>query len=127
MTRTSTQRAVAKLTAGLELGAKAYFFRWIMHDYSDPVCIDILKQIVPAMAPDSVILTADLFFPSKIAGPADIPNATMDMVIFNMAGKERAEADFKKVFEAAGLEFVKSHRLEGASSGILEARLPTAK
>ncbi|KAK7892548.1 hypothetical protein LTR67_007645 [Exophiala xenobiotica] len=108
-------------------GAKAYFFRWIMHDYSDPVCIDILKQIVPAMAPDSVILTADLFFPSKIAGPADIPNATMDMVIFNMAGKERAQDDFKKVFEAAGLEFVKAHRLEGASSGILEARLPTAK
>lgn len=118
----------SRASADLRLeGAKAYFLRWIMHDYSDPVCVDILKQIVPAMEPDSVVLLADLSFPSKIAGPGDIPNATMDMVIFNMGGKERAVDDFKKLLETAGLEFVKAHRLEGANSGIIEARLPSGK
>ena len=52
-------------------------FRRVMHDYSDPVCIDVLKQVVPAMGPDSVVLIADFCFPPR-ATRADLPIAAMD-------------------------------------------------
>jgi hypothetical protein len=35
----------------------------IMRNYADPVCIDILAQLVKAMAPDSKVLIADMLIP----------------------------------------------------------------
>ena len=98
-------------------------FRRVMHDYSDPVCIDMLKHIVPAMSPDSVILLADFCFPS-VASPADLPIAAMDVGIFNMGGKERSEDGFRTILEAAGLEYVATHRSEGGFGAIVEGKLP---
>jgi O-methyltransferase domain len=94
-----------------------------MHDYSDPVCIDILKQIVPAMESDSKVLVAEFCFPTR-ASSDDLPIAAMDVGILNMGGKERSEDGFKKLFEGAGLEYVKTYRSEGGFGAIVEARLP---
>ena len=97
--------------------------RRITHDYSDPVCISILKQIHPAMSPDSVVLLADFCFPPR-ASPADLPIAAMDIGIFNMGGKERSEDGFRTILEAAGLQYVATHRSEGGFGAIVEGRLP---
>ncbi|KIX02109.1 uncharacterized protein Z518_08048 [Rhinocladiella mackenziei CBS 650.93] len=105
------------------IGAKAYFLRRVMHDYSDVGCIDILKNIVPAMAYDSVVLLADFCFAARTT-PADLPIAAMDIGIFNMGGKERSEEGFKKILEAAGLEFVKLYRSEVGFGAIVEAKRP---
>ena len=101
-------------------------FRRVMHDYSDPVCIDMLEQVVPAMGPDSVVLIAEFCFPPQ-ANPADLPIAAMDMAIFNMGGKERSEDGFKQILEAAGLEYVTTHRSEGGFAAIVEARLAESR
>ena len=44
-------------------GAAVYFLRMIMHDYSDDYCWKILRQIVPAMSPDSRIVIMDQVSP----------------------------------------------------------------
>jgi hypothetical protein len=75
------------------------------------------------MATDSVVLLADFCFPNK-ASPADIHVAAMDIGIFNMGGKERSEDGFKKILEAAGLEYVDTYRSEGGFGAIVEGRLP---
>ena len=58
-------------------GAKAYHLRAICHDWSDAMVIKILKNIVPAMAPDSKILIADNVLPER-GGSGMV--AAMDMV-----------------------------------------------
>ncbi|KAL2431624.1 O-methyltransferase gsfC [Exophiala dermatitidis] len=103
-------------------GAKAYMLRRVLHDYSDAVCIDILKQIVPAMASDSVVLVADFVFPDA-PSPADLPIAAIDLVVMNMGGKERSEQGFKKILQAAGLDFLATYRSEAGFGAFIEARL----
>ena len=39
--------------------------RMIMHDYADPVCVDILAQLVKAMAHDSRVLIAETLTPAE--------------------------------------------------------------
>lgn len=58
-------------------GAKAYHLRAICHDWSDAMVVKILKNIVPAMAPDSKILIADNVLPER--GGSGMM-AAMDMV-----------------------------------------------
>ncbi|CAP62285.1 uncharacterized protein PODANS_5_12370 [Podospora anserina S mat+] len=103
-------------------GAKGYFFRMIMHDYSDAVASGILKQIVPAMNSQSRVLVCDMILPQKV-GEADFAAAVMDHAVMTMGGKERTEEGFRKIFDAAGLELVKVWRAPGVPGGVVEGRL----
>lgn len=38
------------------LGANVYFFRWILHNWSDAYCVRILRNLVPAMRTHSKVL-----------------------------------------------------------------------
>ena len=117
--RSSPQDTVS-LTIASPTGAKAYLIRRVLHDYSDPYCITLLKHIAAAMSPDSIVLIGDLVLSSR-ATPADIVPAMYNMVIFNMAGKERTPEGFKYILEAAGLEMIKIWS-QGAGN-LIEARL----
>jgi hypothetical protein len=100
-------------------GAKAYHLRAICHDWSDAMVIKILKNIVPAMAPDSRVLIADNVLPER-GGSGMV--AAMDMVRISgttprgtfancaqqmmlcIGGKERTKANFEAVLDTAGLK-----------------------
>ncbi|KAI1613983.1 S-adenosyl-L-methionine-dependent methyltransferase [Exophiala viscosa] len=105
-------------------GAKAYFFRRIMHDYSDENCTKILARVRDAMEPDSKVLIADMVMPKRV-GEADLPAAAMDNCVMVMGGKERTEDGFRKILEDAGLKLHKVWRSRegGAAGNIVEARL----
>ena len=98
--------------------------RMIMHDYADPVCIDILTQLAKAMAPDSRVLIADMVIPERV-GEADFPAAVLDQCVMTMGGKERTENGFRAIMKAAGLELVKVWRVPGVPGGCVEGRLDT--
>ncbi len=106
----------------MQKGAKAYLLRFIMHDFSDAVCVSILKQIAPAMAPDSVLLISDFCLPELVT-ESDLPAVTMDITILNMGGKERSERGFRNLLTAAGLEFVQAYHAQVGFGAIIEARL----
>jgi len=103
-------------------GAKAYFMRMILHDYADPVCVNILSHLARAMSPTSRVLICDMVLPQRV-GEADFPAAVLDQAVMTMGGKERTELGFKKLFEAAGLELVKVWRVAGVPGGCVEGRL----
>lgn len=93
-----------------------------MHDYADPVCINILSQIAKAMAPDSRVLICDMVIPQRV-NEATFASAVLDQAVMSMGGKERTEDGFKKLFEAAGLELVQTWRAPGVPGGCVEGRL----
>lgn len=98
----------------LHKGAKAYYFGRILHDYSDTVAIEILKQLVPAMAPDSIVLISDFVLPDRIT-PEDIEAAAAGILILTMAGKERSVSEIRAIIEAAGLQMIGKSFLESIS------------
>ncbi|KAK3988728.1 S-adenosyl-L-methionine-dependent methyltransferase [Cladorrhinum sp. PSN332] len=103
-------------------GAKAYFMRMILHDYSDHVSIEILKNLVPAMSPESRVLVCEMVLPQRV-DETTFAAAVLDQAVMAMGGKERTEQGFRKVFEAAGLELVKVWRAPGVPGGCVEGRL----
>lgn len=94
----------------------------MLHDYSDKICATILQQLVPVMAPDSVILVSDYIVPATIT-PADIEVATAGVVMCQMAGKERSADDFAKLFEEVGLTLTGVFKPAFGHYGLVEARL----
>jgi hypothetical protein len=110
-----------RLTLGC-LGAKAYYLRNVMHNYSDAVCSEILKQLTKAMSADSVVLIAEKIV-SRRCGEADLRAAAMDICMFNKGGKERTEDGFGKICQSACLEVVKIWRPIPGVSGLVEGRL----
>lgn len=44
-------------------GADVYFFRWIFHNWSDKYCIQILKNLIPALKPGAKIVINDNVLP----------------------------------------------------------------
>ncbi|KAK4164690.1 S-adenosyl-L-methionine-dependent methyltransferase [Cladorrhinum sp. PSN259] len=103
-------------------GAKAYFTRMILHDYSDEVATQILKNLVPAMSHDSRVLVCEMVLPQRV-DETSFAAAVLDQAVMAMGGKERTEEGFRKVFEAAGLELVKVWRAPGVPGGCVEGRL----
>jgi demethylsterigmatocystin 6-O-methyltransferase len=44
------------------LGARAYYMRNILHDYPDGKCVSMLRNIMAAMGPESVILIDEMIW-----------------------------------------------------------------
>ena len=107
-----------------KIGAKAYYLRRILHDYSDEKCVGILSQLAAAAAPDTLVLISEMLVPAKI-GEAELPIVNMDMSVMNMGGKERTERGFAAILEPAGLELVKVWK-GFRNDALIEARVQHA-
>jgi len=84
-------------------GAKVYHFRACLHDWSDEICVKMLKCVVPVMAQDSRLLIAECLLP---ADPRDDVGGLMgfqDMAMMCLGGKERTEEGFGRIVREAGL------------------------
>lgn len=84
-------------------GAKVYHLRACLHDWSDEICVRMLKCVVPAMAPDSRLLIAECLLP---VDPRDDVGGLMgfqDMAMLCIGGKERTGEGFGKIVRDAGL------------------------
>ncbi|KAL7952363.1 O-methyltransferase domain-containing protein [Trichoderma compactum] len=75
-------------------GASAYFLRHIFHDWPDHACMDILRQIVPAMDKDrSRILICDQVMNEEMP---TIPSILYDIDMMSMfGGKERQLSEWE--------------------------------
>ncbi|KAK3328767.1 O-methyltransferase [Apodospora peruviana] len=81
-------------------GALLYFIRRCLHNYSDQVCINILKNLVDAMADDSKVLIME----DVIEDPPPEYVPFMDFVMLTFAGKQRTMSNWEKVISGAGLK-----------------------
>lgn len=104
-------------------GAKAYFLRRVIHDYSDEKCAEILKHLAAAAEPDSRILIAEMILAEKSTA-ADLTGATIDIIVMSLGGKERTEAGYRSILKDAGLELVKIWTRPQDNGAIIEAKIP---
>lgn len=101
--------------------ARAYYFRRVFHDWSDPASLKILQNVVCSMGPESRVLISDNIVPEV---GADWTAALLDLRMMALiAGKERTRKEWVALLEKAGLGDVKFWQADGSVLGIVEARL----
>ena len=104
---------------GIPAGADAYFFRHIIHDWTDEQCMQILghcRKVIPA---NGKLMIADCVVP---AGNAPSPAKNMDMTMLAFpGGQERTEAQFRSLLKASGFE-LKSITPTTAAISVVEGK-----
>ncbi|KAF2466142.1 putative O-methyltransferase [Lindgomyces ingoldianus] len=105
--------------------ADIYFFRWIMHNWSDKYCLQILRSLTPAMKPRAKVLLYEHVLPDV---PNDKPSQKggmyLDMVMLGCCnGCVRTEKDWQKLFLDADANFTLEgiRRVPGSSLSLIEA------
>ncbi len=86
-----------------------YFFRWIIHNYSTPYAVRILKALIPALKPGAKVLINDhcLLEPGRENPWDERIMRRMDMVMLSLLNaQERTEAEYRELFRNASSSFV---------------------
>ncbi|KAL2850273.1 S-adenosyl-L-methionine-dependent methyltransferase [Aspergillus pseudoustus] len=98
-------------------GAKFYYLRHVFHNWTDQYAVEILKQIVPALGKDSIILIDDLLIPpTEMAWQAGF----LDLAMMGMlAGIERTRAQFDALVDQAGLKITETFPYDVNQGAIL--------
>ncbi|KAH7377992.1 O-methyltransferase-domain-containing protein [Cadophora sp. MPI-SDFR-AT-0126] len=99
-----------------------YFLKSILHDWPDSSCLQILKNLAPAMrgSPSSRLLLCELVLPDRY--PTD-GHVLRDMNMLAIAGKERNKLQWQKLLGMAGFKILGYYGLDSPNSSIIEAVL----
>ncbi|EOD49157.1 O-methyltransferase [Neofusicoccum parvum] len=100
-------------------GARIYYLRRILHDWSDPTSIQILRHLAAAMDPKSSrLVIAEQILPTK---GVSAESALIDMVLMTITGGERTEKQWDVLLKQAGLKLERVWRAPGTAFGAIEA------
>lgn len=98
----SCEHATGDFFQAVPSGADVYVLKRILHDWNDEDCVRILRNCRSAMAQGGRVLVIDTVIP-----PGNAPHGgkVLDvMMMASLPGRERTEADFRKLFAQAGLQ-----------------------
>ncbi|GKZ28714.1 hypothetical protein AbraIFM66950_011781 [Aspergillus brasiliensis] len=85
-------------------GARAYYFRNVLHDWPDDQCRRILENVKAGMTRDSVLLIDEMVL-SERGSPWRAAQADLTMAVA-LSAMERTEAQWRALFEAVDLRVV---------------------
>jgi hypothetical protein len=86
-------------------GADAYVMKWILHDWDDAACLQLLGACRRAMTPDSRLLAVELVIDPDRSD--ELPYAMDLQMLVALGGKERTAAEFRALYDAAGLRLTR--------------------
>ncbi|KAJ5923775.1 S-adenosyl-L-methionine-dependent methyltransferase [Penicillium verhagenii] len=129
-----TLKRIEKLTVGIEAmeydfftpqpvkGARLYFLRDVLHNWSDAKSAQILSRIVEAMDPAySTLIIDDYVLPNT---GAELRAAEMDILMWlHTAGLERTVAQWETLLSGVGLELIEIRSSPRGNESVLEARV----
>jgi len=99
------ERISGDFFAAVPTGADLYVMKRIIHDWDDERALRILGNCRASMGPDSRIAVIDAVMQP---GNDPDPNKNLDLGIMALTpGRERTEAEFRGLFEAAGLRLTR--------------------
>jgi SAM-dependent methyltransferase len=90
-------------------GADAYVLKHVIHDWNDERAIAILENCRRAMGKNGRLLIVEGVYPPRIDQSLDSRGAAANDVnmLVNTGGRQRSEAEFRSLYEAAGFELRK--------------------
>ncbi|KAI3393218.1 hypothetical protein diail_4545 [Diaporthe ilicicola] len=104
------------------VGARAYFFHAVPHDWPDEECARIFENVRRAMKRDySKLLIYEMVLPATGASSL---MTTLDLQLMNvLSGLERTEHHWRRLLEGSGLRVVSISRHPSAVESVIEAEL----
>jgi O-methyltransferase domain len=97
------ERRAGDLFGDLEARADVYTMKWIMHDWSDDACRDILKRVRATMPSGSKVVTIDWHHETGRPN-ATTPMADLLMLVCCEGGRERSPEEMHGLMRDAGLK-----------------------
>ncbi|KAI4149720.1 MAG: hypothetical protein LQ340_004477, partial [Diploschistes diacapsis] len=99
-------------------GARAYLLHSVLHDWQDEAAVRILSNLREAMQPGySKVLVYEHVIPEK---GASWKSTSLDLTMMGTASKERTEAQWREVVDAAGLRISGIWTQEPGSESLIE-------
>ena len=95
---------------GVPGGGDAYILKSIIHDWDDESATAILRSCRRAMSPQSTLLLVERLLPTMVEPSGASETATfsdLNMMVMN-GGRERTEAAYRALLEAAGLRHART-------------------
>jgi O-methyltransferase domain/Dimerisation domain len=102
--------------------ADLYLLKFILHDWSDASCVEILSRCREAMTPGGRVAIIEFLLNDR-SDPRDVPSvmALMDLSMLAVAGgRERSLAEFDALLTQAGLRRVAVQSMDSSQS-VIEA------
>ncbi|KAI0474679.1 S-adenosyl-L-methionine-dependent methyltransferase [Xylaria cf. heliscus] len=107
-----------------EVQADVYYLRWVLHNWSDKACIQILRALVPALRPGSQILLNETVLPEKgtslkmpLWQERALRSTDLTMgAVFN--ARERSTNEWRALFAEADLKFHLREIIQPAGSAL---------
>ncbi len=90
-------------------GADAYVLKHVIHDWDDAKATRILRTCRAAMGPEAKLLIVEGVYPPRIDGSLESEGAARNDVNMMVCtgGRQRSEAEFRELYEAAGLRLTR--------------------
>lgn len=101
-------------------GADLYTMKWILHDWNDEKCIQILKNCYNAMPKGARLLIIDAVIPDDSLNKPHIAKLLDIVMLACLTGKERTLSEFKMIIEKAGLQFNRLIHIGTDAKSIIE-------
>jgi hypothetical protein len=103
-------------------GAKIYFMKFIIHDYGDEQCLQILKNVTASMKKGySYLVINDFVIPDT--GCSLLPAQWDLMMLAMVTSMERTESQWRHLLGAAGLSIEGIYQSPGDGMGIIVATI----
>ncbi len=90
-------------------GADAYILKHVIHDWNDDRAVTILKNCHRAMGPNGKLLIVEGVYPPRIDQSLTSCGAAANDVnmLVNTGGRQRSEAEFRALYDAAGFQLLR--------------------
>lgn len=98
------QAAGGDFFAEVPSGGDAYLLKHVIHDWNDGRALTILKNCHRAMGPNGRLLIVEGIYPRRIDQSLASRGAAANDVnmLVNTGGRQRSEAEFRSLYDAAG-------------------------
>jgi hypothetical protein len=85
------------------IAADAYLLKSVLHDWDDEACVSILRSCREAMRPDSRVLIVE----RPLSMDPEVVMSDLTMLAMVPGGRERTEAEYRRLLEQAGLQLTR--------------------
>lgn len=94
-----------------------YLLRYILHDWNDQECIRILENCRRSLRPKGHVAVIEHAL-GEIGEPGLTPLMDMNMMV-TLSGRERSQAEYRQLLEAAGLRVTKFSPINSANATLI--------
>lgn len=91
---------------GLPSGCDAYTMKWILHNWDDEHCAILLRNCRRAMHDNARLLVLEQVMPERVDTSTEVVGWDLGMFV-HLGASERTAAEFRQLFEQAGLGLVR--------------------